>query len=122
MNKAHIFIFLLYFLITFVEITKAETGFKETDSLKAGDTITVTGIALNAKLGAIVQTDNSTYYVEGLESWSDIFFKKGVEVKGILKTETHKEEDLKDDKGNYIQGMVGEKRTITQAVWKIIEK
>jgi hypothetical protein len=35
------------------------------------DSISIIGIANNAKLGAIVLTDNKEiYYIEGIDSWS----------------------------------------------------
>lgn len=96
--------------------TKAQSKTVKTDSIK------ITGIALNAKAGAVVQTkEGGVYYVEGLSSWKETEYNKTVEVKGILNKQTFKQEDLKNEKGEWSQGMIGEKLTITKPIWKVLK-
>lgn len=73
---------------------------------KQGKTITVTGTALHAKAGAVVQTEKEMYYIRGKQDWGNLYNKK-VKVTGKLVTEIHKAEDLKDENGNYAQGFSG---------------
>lgn len=49
----------------------------------AGNTNTVTGIAANAKAGAIVSASNGeVYLISGLDSWDSIYLEKRVKVTG----------------------------------------
>lgn len=45
---------------------------------------TITGIAYNVKGGAIVQTDSMDYWIEGKESWEEIYYEKTIKVTGLL--------------------------------------
>jgi len=84
--------------------------------------LTITGIAKNAIMGAVLVTeDNSVYYIDGLESWDDTTLNKKVSATGSLKTETFKEEDLQNEKGEWKEGMSGEKQTLLTPVWKIVD-
>ena len=84
--------------------------------------ITISGTAYNAKGGALIITENDeTYYIGGLDFWEDSLLEKTVEVTGFIQTENFKEEDIKDDKGAWKQGMIGEKLTIIKAKWKLSE-
>lgn len=50
-----------------------------------GHNITLTGIAENAKAGAIILTENnSVVYIAGLDEWPGDLYKHEVEVKGLL--------------------------------------
>jgi len=85
--------------------------------------ITVVGIAHNSKAGAMILTDNNeVYYIAGLDDWKNKFYEKRVKVSGFIKTENFKEEDLKNEKGEWVQGMVGDKLTILEAEWELVEK
>ena len=85
--------------------------------------ITVVGIAHNSKAGAMILTDsNEVYYVAGLDEWNDKFYKNKVKVSGFLNTENFKEENLKNEKGEWIQGMVGNKRSLQEAEWELVKK
>ena len=120
------FIGLIFSILLFVACSDAKIVGKSANNFlsdflyKTADTITVTGTALNAKMGAILQTEKDIYYISDLSFWSDSLYNKNVEVIGILNIETYKEEDLKDEYGNWKQGMVGEKRTILMLSCKII--
>ncbi len=85
--------------------------------------VTIIGVAKNAKMGAIILTkDQDVYYIDGLHSWDEVVYQKEVKVTGILKLETFKAEDLKNKKGEYKQGIAGDKKTILKPIWEILEK
>ena len=86
-----------------------------------GKEITLTGIAKNARAGAVLLTkDNVPYYIEGVESWDDDIMDKRIEVSGTLKIETLAG-DLQNEKGEWTAGMSGDKLTIVNPTWKVIE-
>ncbi len=85
--------------------------------------VTVIGTAHNSKAGAIILTDsNEVFYIAGLDEWIDKFHEKKVKVRGFINTENFKEEDLKNKKGEWVQGMVGDKRSILEAEWALFEE
>lgn len=89
---------------------------------EAKKSITVFGIAENAKAGAVVLTDQKqTYYVDQLDSWPDAFHGKKVKVTGYLRSVEHKAEDLKNEKGEWVQGMVGTQNIIDDAKWELAQ-
>lgn len=81
--------------------------------------ITITGTALNAKAGAVVKSEDGTYYIYDLSAWPDSIYNHQVEVKGILSIIDHSKENLKDDDDDWSQGMRGEQRIVKQAQWTI---
>lgn len=77
--------------------------------ISTGNEVTIVGTAEHAKLGAIVINKSGTYYIEGKADWDkEGYYKKQVRVTGILETRTNTAEDLKNEKGEYIQGAAGE--------------
>jgi hypothetical protein len=128
MRKKMKFIGLFFIILLFAAFSNSKAVSKSvnyfpSDSLyKTNDTITVSGTALNAKMGAFLQTEKDIYYISELSFWPDSLYNKKVEVKGILKIETFREEDLKDEYGNWKQGMIGEKKTILMSNYRIIGK
>lgn len=94
-------------------------NFLKTDTMN-GEIIEIKGTAYNTKSGAMLLTDNKTcYYIEGLEEWPSDITEKKVIVRGIIKSEFFDEEKLKTKKGEYIQGMSGEKLSLQNAKWKL---
>lgn len=84
--------------------------------------VTVIGVAHNSKAGAMILTEaKEVYYIAGLEAWNDDLFEKRVKVRGYLNTENFKEKDLKNKKGEWVQGMIGDKHSILEAEWELIE-
>jgi len=77
-------------------------------------TITVTGTALHAKAGAVVETPDGVYYIKDRHDWGDLYGKK-VKVTGTLETVTTKKEDLVNENGEIMQGMVGNTHYIVNA-------
>ena len=90
---------------------------RKTGATIAGKDTTVTGRALNAKAGAVVVDKNdSTYYVGGLESWGREAYGKMVKVTGRLVIEIP--DPIKP--GEPIrQRFFGRKRTLTKPKWKL---
>ena len=85
--------------------------------------ITVIGIARNGKDGALVLTkEDSVYYVDGLEFWDDSINGNEISVTGILKIESLSTNEMKNEKDEWKAGVVGDKKIIYHATWKVIEK
>jgi hypothetical protein len=82
-----------------------------------GKTITVRGQALNSKAGAMA----GAYYVDGLSSWPDDAYEKTVEVTGKLKVVEHNAEDLRNENGEWSQGMVGKQLILLEPKWTIVK-
>lgn len=85
--------------------------------------ITVVGIARNGKGSAMVVTkDKVNYSINGLDSWEPVVEGKEISVTGILMVETMTEEELKNEQGEWKQGVTGERKIITKARWRLITK
>jgi len=101
---------------------KSKSSVTNENTIVASSDITIVGVAENAKWGAIVLgEDKKTYYIDGLDSWDDSYYKKKVKVSGKLSKTEHKAEDLKNEKGEHVQGMVGTQLIITEAKWEFFE-
>jgi hypothetical protein len=107
----------IVFLISFVLLSNLVlTGCSTTKKQSMNKAITITGIAQNAKLGAVVCTaDNEVYYIEGKSSWPEELLNASITVSGTLYSVEHKAEDLVNEKGEYSQGMVGTQKIIKNA-------
>jgi hypothetical protein len=87
-----------------------------------GSEITVVGTAEHAKLGAVVINKSGTYYIEGKSNWDkEGYYKKEIRVTGILETRTNAAESLKNEKGEYIQGAVGEIHYIKMSKCELVK-
>ncbi len=94
-----------YFLLLFVLCIACTPQQKTT----TGNEVTIVGTAEHAKMGAVVINDSGTYYIEGKQNWDkEGYYKKQIRVTGVLSTKTTKPEDLKNEKGEIVQGAVGE--------------
>lgn len=81
---------------------------KDTKYSDMENKLTVTGTAQDGKWGALlVSKTGDVYYIDELESWDSAYLEKEVEVTGILKEETFQEQDLKNEKGEWTQGISG---------------
>lgn len=100
--------------LDFLTDTNVSTG--------AEEEITISGIAENAKWGAIIISDSTMYYMDGLDAWEDKVIGNRVEVTGELKIEKFTAEDLQNEKGEWSQGILGEKRTLLKVSWEVVEK
>ncbi|NJO87505.1 MAG: hypothetical protein HC831_00015 [Chloroflexia bacterium] len=84
--------------------------------------ITITGTALNAKLGAVIQTESGEiYYLTDIYEWPDEAINKKIKVTGSISSEYYDPKDLKTKEGAYKTGMSGEKVNIKNAKWEIVE-
>ena len=80
--------------------------------------ITISGIAENAKAGAIVMVNrDSIYYVDGLAAWDKTVLGQAVEVTGKLKITNNKPRKNDEEQRGEI---VGEKKTLLNATWKVL--
>lgn len=85
------------------------------------DKITLTGIARNGKEGALVQTTEGVFYIDGLSAWNEGLLNQQVEVTGSVEMEKVDEQDLISDAGEWRAGFSGEKKTLVGAMWKLVE-
>lgn len=93
-----------------------------TSSKKCGELtsnkVSVIGIALNDKDGAIVKTDSSYYLIGGLDEWDEKYYKKKVRVTGVLKREIHTKTSTDSV---WVQERVGTWLIIKKAKWYLVE-
>lgn len=83
--------------------------------------ITLTGIARNGKGGALLQTTDGVFYIDGLTAWNEGLLNQQVEVTGSVEMEKVDEQDLISDAGEWRAGFSGEKKTLVGAMWKLVE-
>jgi hypothetical protein len=84
--------------------------------------ITVSGVAQNGKGNALLVVEDSTvYYIEGMDFWETIIVGRKIEITGVLQLETMSEGGLKNEQGEYKQGVADEKRILTNVKWKRIQ-
>lgn len=85
--------------------------------------ITVIGTAQNGKGSAMIITkDRINYSIDGMDSWESAVEGKEISVTGILMVETLTEEDLKNEQGEWKQGVAGDRKIIAKARWRLITK
>ena len=85
--------------------------------------ITRSGVAQNGKGSAVlIAVDGTVYYIEGMDSWETDVVGRRIKITGILQRETMREGDLKNEQGEYSQGVVGEKRVLNNVKWEVLEK
>jgi hypothetical protein len=85
-----------------------------------GQSVTLVGTARNAVLGAlVVLSDNSTVYVDGLESWDKATDRKKIKVTGTLRKKKLAPDPVTNEKGEHSHGMVGSSMVIEDAKWEI---
>lgn len=85
------------------------------------DKITLTGIARNGKAGALLQSDEGVFYIDGLSAWNDGLLNQNVEVTGSVEIEKTSEQDLRNEASEWRTGISGEKKTLVGAKWKLAE-
>jgi hypothetical protein len=89
--------------------------------MEEGET-TIEGLAKNAKDGAVVvSSDQTVYYIDKLQYWDEFFEGKKIKVTGYLVTDSTKNEDIVNDKGEYKTGIPGDKKLLIEAAWEIIQ-
>lgn len=85
------------------------------------DKITLTGIARNGKEGALVQTTEGVFYIDGLSAWNEGLLNQNVEVTASIEIEKTDNQDLLNEAGEWRTGISGEKKTLVGAMWKLAE-
>ena len=85
--------------------------------------ITVMGIARNGKGGALISTkEDSVYYIDGLDFWEASVNGKEISITGVLHIESFAVDEMKNERDEWKAGVVGERKSILNAKWKVIEK
>ena len=83
--------------------------------------VTVSGIAHDARMGAIVKTDQgNVYYIGDLSEWPPTLLNKRVEVKGTVTSRKLAPDPVVDKNGAVSAGMYGSSNVITGATWKLL--
>ncbi len=87
---------------------------------KVGTNATINGTARNAKMGAVLLTDDRTpIYIDGLESWSGTGLDgKSIEVTGKLCLRSLAPDPVVDDDGAVSHGLQGDSYVFENANWK----
>ena len=89
---------------------------------RTGTLITVTGTARNAKMGAVVVTDNGPYYLQGMQEWSEEFNGKQVSVAGTLGSAKLAPDPVPTAKGEQNPGMFGTSQVLAEAQVTLVEE
>ena len=112
----------LFLLASFVLFTQCANPKSNHSSQTESKMKTVTGIAYNAKGGAIVLDKKEVpYYIDGMFDWPSELLEKKVSVTGRLKVKDHGMNSGTDADGAHIQSMAGEQLILTEATWKAVE-
>lgn len=85
------------------------------------DKINLTGIARNGKGGALLQTTDDVFYIDGLSAWNEGLLNQNVEVTGVVKIEKADEQDVTNEAGEWRAGFSGERKILVGAMWKLVE-
>jgi hypothetical protein len=86
-----------------------------------GSRVRLSGIAQNAKGGAILLIKDSPYYLEGVDSWPKEAQGKLVGVGGKLVDKQYLPEVFRDAKGVISQGAEGSQNVIEAPTWRVIQ-
>ena len=126
--KRHIIAFLL--LMSVVPIVNLFStmliwgmfGYHLVDGLDMEQRIIINGRALNAKLGAIVQTDSKhVVYVAGLDDWDDTVLGELIRVTGIPIRPKLAADPQVDEIGGISSGIYGDSDVLEGATWTMID-
>lgn len=85
-----------------------------------GKRVRLSGIARDAKGGAVLLINNEPIYVSGLNGWPESADKKTVAVGGTLVNKQYLPEAKKDAKGAISQGAVGSQTVLENPVWRVV--
>ena len=87
------------------------------DGGQVGKAVELTGVAQNAKAGAVLVVDGSPIYVKNLAAWPDALRGKTVKVKGTLKSMKLIPSPTRGPKGEVGQGAEGEQWVLEDAAY-----
>jgi len=83
--------------------------------------VVVSGIARNAKAGAVVRLDTSAVlYLMGLDEWPDHVLGKRVKVSGVIGRAKLAPDPVVGKDGSHSAGMVGRSTVIRQPKWELM--
>lgn len=82
--------------------------------------ITVIGMALNDKYGAIVETENGDYILDGVDKWEEEYYGKRVSVTGRFKVVENRR-NKGDNTGPQVQRREGKCFILRKPSWKLLE-
>jgi hypothetical protein len=86
----------------------------------SGQKVVIEGSALNGRAGALVQTDDkTTYYVGGLDEWSDELVMKRVSVTGVLRVRAATVE-TRPPEAPQLTGLTRATRVLDDATWTLV--
>jgi hypothetical protein len=80
--------------------------------------ITVVGIALQNKIGAVLKTDKGYYVVDGLDEWGEKYYEKKVEVTGRLVVKVL---ESKSSFPGEMQEITGKLAILKKPKWRLAE-
>ncbi|MHA1732590.1 MAG: hypothetical protein ACTSU5_11655 [Promethearchaeota archaeon] len=86
---------------------------------RAGEMVTVEGVAANGKAGALVLAHGDTpVYIDGLDGWDPGLLSRRVVATGVLAWERHFPEMVVDpETGAISQGSAGKNLVLKDATW-----
>jgi len=84
-----------------------------------GQTVTLSGTARDAAMGAVVRTSQGTVYVLGVESWPDDVQGKTVTVTGTLQRRKLAPDPVVGADGGVSHGAAGSQVVVEDARWSL---
>jgi len=109
-----------YTILFFLTVVLIQSCATQTTSNMKDQPVTINGIALNGKAGALVKSgEGEVYYIDGLSAWPVEVINKQIEVTGNLQIETIKEDILKNEEGEWKSGISGDVKSLLKAKWKL---
>ncbi len=87
-----------------------------------GNRVRISGIAQDAKGGAVLMIDTAPFYLEGLASWPAEVRGKAVAVGGKLVDKHYLPEAFRDSKGIISQGAEGTQSVIEAPTWRALKE
>ena len=87
-----------------------------------GTRVRISGIAQDAKGGAVILINNAPLYLAGLESWPSSVQGKQVAVGGKLVEKQYLPQASKNSKGEVSQGAEGSQLVLESPTWRLIQE
>lgn len=87
-----------------------------------GARVRLSGVARDAKGGAVVLVGGSPWYLEGLATWPKEVHGKVVAVGGKLADKQYLPQAMRNEKGEVSQGAVGSQNVLEAPTWRLISE
>ena len=82
--------------------------------------VTISGVARNARMGAVVLTsDRTPVFVLGLEEWDDDLDGEPIQATGTLRRKSLAPDPVVDADGNHSHGIAGTNLVLEGAAWSL---